>query len=79
MKPATSKTGDRNLLRNKDEIIHIAPFKSTAEKIRGEIYIPRTALVNWLRACALEKSTTEVPKNTIKAIIDNIESWEEVA
>lgn len=65
------------MLHNKEEIIYIAPFRSTAEKIGGEIYLSRTAIVNWLRACALEDSTTEVPKNTIKAIIDNIESWQE--
>ncbi len=62
-----------------EEIVHIAPFRSTAELMNGEIYIPRTAIVNWLRACALEESTTEVPRNVLKTLAKTIEGWEKVA
>lgn len=65
--------------RHKDEIIHIAPFKSTAEKINGEIYVPRTSILNWLRACALNEATTEVPQNTVKELIKAMERWDEIA
>ena len=80
MKHVTSRIEGRNykVRKNKEEIVHIAPFKSTAEKINGEIYIPKTAIVSWLRACALDEATTEVPRNVLKAISANIEEFHEI-